>query len=97
MEEPKFCIDLKRPEIFDDEDRAFWGSIHAQVEEMGDRIIKNGIYRYIQTVLDDNLLYSGGGFSYKFWFNDERDLDEFITRLSTLISPRVMSRLEVRR
>ena len=90
-------VDLRRPNLFTEADFVFWRRIHWAVEEMGDKITKNSAYHLIEECLVSNQEYGGGGFSYKFWFQNTEDRSTFINSLSQIAGPFVAQQLEISR
>ena len=67
-----------RPNIFTDQDRAWWAKFQNAVRNSTIEIGVNGVFDYIQSVIDGGTCYGGGGFAYMFWFRTLEDRTTFI-------------------
>lgn len=72
-----------RPDLFCDEDRAFWKTFHRLIETSLVEIKVNGMYSYISDVLAAGGGYGGGGMQYLFWFKNQDDKEAFLIELKT--------------
>ncbi len=74
-------INLGRPDLFNDEDRAWWKRIHDCIKTCEVPIFVNGMFDSIDKMIENKQSYGGGGFAYKFWFETEADRSSFIRLL----------------
>lgn len=79
--ETQFWINTGRPTIDSEEGRLYWKRFHDLIKSSPIQVTVNGVFSYIESVLEGNILYGGGGFSYKFWFETEADRDAFVEEM----------------
>lgn len=76
--EQTIFLDTGRPDIFDDSDREKWSKLHKWIKETDHKILVNGAFFVVDKILlEENGRYGGGGFQYKFWFENEEGKEAF--------------------
>lgn len=79
----KYHIDIGRPDIFNENHLQYWKEVHKIINNTPN-IIKNSAFQFIETILEQNGRYGGGGMKYMFAFQTEKELTEFKTKLNEI-------------
>lgn len=80
----EYTVDLDRPFITE-ETRQKWINFHQYCRDLskkGNSIRPNRMFSLIESFAKEGKGYSGGGYHYMFWFDNEKDRQEFLSYIN---------------
>ena len=83
-EKEYICVDIGRPDFYNDEMRDNYLKLHNFIKNTECNILVNNAFYFVDDLLEQGSGYSGGGMKYMFWLESKEDLQVFTEQIGDI-------------